>query len=187
MTRQNGLIGLWNPKAPDPWQQRTIPMAAATDGLSNTLLAAERVIAEVGVVESPFGGSFLDHASPEKMKSYCGGGGGSRPLDRWLTYCGGVSHGDPKFSVPHGRAWASGWTLAANTFMPVFPPNNRNCHTYGGEDDGMNIVSASSHHPGGAQAVMGDGRVAFVSDGVDARVWWAAGARDDGRALETLE
>ena len=184
--RQNGLIGLWNPQAPDPWQEPAIRMASATDGLSNTALAAERVIAEVAVTTSPFGGAYLG-PGPEKMKSYCGGGGGTRALDRWIIYCGGVSHGDPKFTIPHGHAWASGWTLAANTYMHVFPPNNRNCHTYGGEDDGMNIVTASSHHPGGAHAVMGDGRVLFVADGVDPEVWWAAGSRNDGQVVGGLD
>ena len=177
--RQNGLIGLWNPKDPDPWQEPAIRMASATDGLSNTALAAERVIAELAVSTSPFGGTYLG-VGPEAMKSYCGGGGGTRSLDRWITYCGGVSHGDPKFTLPHGHAWASGWTLAANTLMHVFPPNERNCHTYGGEDDGMNLVTASSHHPGGAHVLMGDGRVLFAADGVDRHLWWAAGARNDG-------
>ena len=184
---QNGLIGLWNPKDPDPWQEPAIRMASATDGLSNTALAAERMISDVGLITSPFGGTFLAHGGPEAMKSYCGGGGGTRSLDRWLTYCGGVSHGDPKFSVPHGRAWASGWTLAANTYMQVFPPNERNCHTYGGEDDGMNLVTASSHHPGGAHVLMGDGRVLFVADGVDREIWWAAGSRNDGQAAGALD
>ena len=184
---QNGLIGLWNPKTPDPWQEPAIRMASATDGLSNTALASERVIADVGIVTSPFGGSFLDHGAPDKMKSYCGGGGGSRSLARWIRYCGGVSHGDPKFTIPHGRAWASGWTLAANAYMHVFPPNMRNCHTYGGEDDGMNIVTASSHHRGGGHVVMGDGRVLFVADEVDREIWWAAGSRNDGRVVGGLD
>ncbi|MEM9701204.1 MAG: DUF1559 domain-containing protein [Planctomycetota bacterium] len=182
---QNGLIGLFNPKEPDPWQDPAITMAKAKDGLSNTALIAERMISDIPLIDSGFGFSLLGEG-PEPMKSYCGGGGGSRALDRWNTYCGGVSHGDAKYTLPHGRAWASGWTLAANTYMHVFPPNNRNCHIYGGEDDGMNIVTASSHHPGGMHVTMGDGRVTFVPDGVDREIWWAAGSRDDGQVEETL-
>ncbi len=67
--------------------------------------------------------------------------------------------------------------------MHVMPINSRNCHIYGGEDDGTNIVSASSRHVGGAQAVYVDGHVTFLSQNIDAAVWWAIGSRDGGEPV----
>jgi len=46
-------------------------------------------------------------------------------------------------------------------------------------------MTPSSQHTGGVNLVRADGSVSFVGDNVTQDVWWALGARDDGRA-ETL-
>ncbi len=43
----------------------------------------------------------------------------------------------------------------------------------------------SSLHPGGAQMAMGDGRVVFVSENMDSRVFAWLGAIGDGNAVKT--
>jgi prepilin-type processing-associated H-X9-DG protein len=50
----------------------------------------------------------------------------------------------------------------------------------GGAGDG---AYARSFHQGGAHAVMGDGSVRFVTDGVDPITWQRAGSRADGQAM----
>ena len=44
------------------------------------------------------------------------------------------------------------------------------------------MASARSLHPGGVHALMMDGAVAFVRDGVNLTVWRAVGTRSGGEA-----
>jgi prepilin-type N-terminal cleavage/methylation domain-containing protein len=176
LRQQNGVIGLHNPAAPDAWHKPRIRFADIRDGLSNTLAVGERMIASIYESEDGFGGKFVSPQTPQAMRSYCGGPMRERSLPRWIQICEGVAQPDARYSASHGHAWISGWTFVANHFMPVIPINGRNCHVYGGEDDGMNLVTPSSHHAGGIQAAMADGSVRFVSDSIDRELYWAMGS-----------
>lgn len=59
-------------------------------------------------------------------------------------------------------------------------PGDRSCHLYGGEDNGMNIITPSSAHPGGLLVLMGDAHVEFALDSIDLPIWWSWGSRDGG-------
>jgi prepilin-type N-terminal cleavage/methylation domain-containing protein/prepilin-type processing-associated H-X9-DG protein len=180
----NGAMPAINPQLASPWQTGRIGLRDFSDGLSNTALISERRMNTAVPIETTYG-SFMPDGLHESTLSYCAARGSARSLPRWVTYCRGVSVADPTFSVPHGKAWISGWTLAANLYMHVMPVNDRNCHIYGGESDGNNVVSASSLHPGGAQLAFGDGRVQWVSQDVDLNVWWAIGSRNGGEVVDT--
>ncbi len=67
--------------------------------------------------------------------------------------------------------------------MTVMPINKRSCHIYGGEDDGNNIITPSSHHFDGLNVVMGDDAVRFINTSIDMRVWWALGGSSDGESV----
>tara|TARA_R110002049_G_scaffold4601_4_gene31948 strand:+ start:223206 stop:224375 length:1170 start_codon:yes stop_codon:yes gene_type:complete len=183
LQKQNGVIGLSNPASADNWQQPRVKFADITDGLSNTLAVAERVIATVFVASDAFGSSRITPTTPLSMQSFCGGGSTGRSLDRWVRYCEGVTLADANYSESHGHAWMSGWTFAANHFIPVIPVNQRNCHVYGGEDDGMNLVTPSSHHSGGIHCSMADGSVRFLSESIDRNLYWALGSRNGGEVV----
>ena len=185
LQRENGAMPIINPANPDPWQVARIRLADFLDGTSNTCMVSERLINNAEAVAGPFG-STMPGGLNRSVMSYCAGAGTSpRSLPLWVTYCEGVSVSDPVYSVPHGRAWISGWTLVGNLYMHVMPINSRNCHLYSGEDDGTNMVSASSRHTGGAQSVYVDGHVAFISHSVDPEVWWAIGSRDGSETVST--
>lgn len=187
LVKANGSMPLVNPANPDPWQVPRIRLRDFTDGTSHTAMIAERLINNAEGVSGPFGTNMQGNMKPSVM-SYCAGSGSSdRRLPDWVTYCRGVSVPDPTYSLPHGRSWISGWTLAANLYMHVMPINSRNCHLYGGEDDGTNIVSSSSNHNGGAQAAFVDGHVSFISQNVDPVVWWSIGSRNGGETTTQLE
>jgi prepilin-type processing-associated H-X9-DG protein len=68
--------------------------------------------------------------------------------------------------------------------MHVMPINQRSCHVYGGEDDGMNLVTASSHHAGGIHVLMADGSVSFRTVSIDQELWWALGSANGGESLK---
>lgn len=172
--KSNGFFGLDNPKERNVWQQPKVSIRQFTDGLSHTAAVAERRVASAQRLAD------LGHA-PLSLQSFCAGTTGvSRSLADWNNYCGYVSLPDVGYSTPIGRAWISGWTVVGNTYMHVMPPNDRNCHLYGGEDNGMNIITPSSAHFGGVLVVMGDGHVEFVADEVELRLWWGWGSRDGG-------
>jgi hypothetical protein len=180
-------MGLVNPRMEIAWHERYIRHQSFTDGLSNTTAVSERMMQTLVPAQTAWGWEYYEitPTTPEALLSYCGATTNrTRDLSRWIQFCDGVSSPDPVYSKPHGRAWISGWTLAANTYMHVYPPNRRNCHLYGGEHTGENIVTASSRHAGGAQTVMGDGRVVFQSNSVDRVVWWSIGSRNGGEIVE---
>ncbi len=185
ITQQNGVIGLVNPSIDDPWHRSQSTMASILDGLSNTMAVAERVVANYDPVRGTFGGSYAPRGIPESMQSFCGGSETARTLERWVSYCGSVTHGDVGYSQTHGHSWMTGWNFAANHFMPVMPIGGRNCHIYGGEDDGNNIVTPSSYHVGGIHVLMADGGVRFVNQSMDLPTWWALGGSSDGQTQAT--
>jgi prepilin-type N-terminal cleavage/methylation domain-containing protein len=173
LSRHNGFIGILNPnpKGYDKWQCGAVSQKDFTDGLSNTAAVCERLIASA-TTYAELGGA------RESLCSYCGGSGVELSLPKYVKYCEAVPFPDILYSKPQGRAWISGWTLAANTYMHVLPINHRNCHIHGGEDDGNNIITPSSNHPNGVNLLMGDGAVHFVLEGIDINIWWALGSRN---------
>jgi len=180
--QQNGVFGLSNPANPDPWHTPRVSFRDITDGLSNTAAVSERKISRLTLAENAFGGVYIPGNVDENMQSFCGSSIRSRSLEAWVDYCGAVSLSDPNYAEKHGHAWISGWTFASNTYMHVMPIGERNCHLYGGEDDGNNLVTPGSYHPGGVHVLMADGSVAFQAETLDERQWWAMGSRDGGEA-----
>jgi len=181
LMKSNGFFGMLNPRTPSSWQQPRVSIKHFKDGLSNTAAVSERLIANAKTMAELGGG-------PIALQSYCGGTTGmSRSLPSWIDYCGHVTLPDATVSSTQGRAWISGWTFAANTYMHVMPINQRSCHLYGGEDDGINLVTPSSRHTGGVNVLWGDGRVALIAESVDLRTWWSAGSRDGQEATTIAE
>jgi prepilin-type N-terminal cleavage/methylation domain-containing protein/prepilin-type processing-associated H-X9-DG protein len=173
MEHHNGFLGVINPNPAgyDKWQRGAVAAVDITDGLSNTAAVTERLISSATTYQE-LGGA------RESLRSYCGGSGVELSLPKYVKYCNSVPFPDVLYSKPQGRAWISGWTLAANTYMHVMPINQRNCHIHGGEDDGNNIVTPSSDHPGGINVLMGDGAVHFVHETIDMTTWWGLGSRN---------
>ena len=175
LEHHNGFLGVVNPNpnGADTWQYGAVSASDITDGLSNTVAVAERKITSA-VTYSDLG------ALPESLRSFCGGGGVELSLPKYCKYCNSVAFPDPAYSIYHGRAWITGWVAAANTYMQVMPIGQRNCHVHGGEDDGNNVVTPSSDHPGGINVLMGDGNVRFVNESIDMSAWWSLGSRNGG-------
>jgi prepilin-type N-terminal cleavage/methylation domain-containing protein len=184
ITKQNGVIGISNDASANTWQAKKIKLRDLTDGLSNTAAVSERMIGEVFTVPGFFGSRYVPATVPQTMQSYCGGSTSARSLPSWQTYCGSVTLSDPAYATKRGHAWISGWTFSDNTYMHVMPIGKRNCHIYGGQDVGNNIVTPSSYHVGGIHVLMADGSNSFRTESIDREVWWAMGSGSDGHTIE---
>ncbi|MCH5376354.1 MAG: DUF1559 domain-containing protein, partial [Planctomycetes bacterium] len=83
-------------------------------------------------------------------------------------------------------------------FQTITPPNGPSCVQGGGDAD-RGAISASSYHPGGVNALFGDGKVDFVTDSINTGdlsrpnvssgpspygVWGALGSRNGGEAVD---
>jgi prepilin-type N-terminal cleavage/methylation domain-containing protein/prepilin-type processing-associated H-X9-DG protein len=79
-----------------------------------------------------------------------------------------------------GYPWREG-SIWRNGFNTLLGPN-KPCYRPGSEWWEL-VTPASSYHPGGINACLCDGSVRFVTDGVDADVWLAAGTIAGGEAL----
>ncbi|MBI1248494.1 DUF1559 domain-containing protein [bacterium] len=64
-----------------------------------------------------------------------------------------------------GYRWADGGAGPA-MFSTILPPNSISC-AVGGSDGVNGVYSVGSYHPGGAQVLMADGSVQFISEDID--------------------
>jgi len=106
---------------------------------------------------------------------------GAEPLDAiaWRLLNNNDAHAVESAYV--GRSWSSGYPLTAPTYVHILQPNSQLGHFSESAAQGDFLISPSSNHTGGINLVRVDGSVSFISDDIEQEIWWALGARDDGR------
>lgn len=161
-----------------------LTFASITDGLSNTMAFSERI--SMGDESRPEQGAFAALTLD----------GNSSPSDCTAALTGTWT----------GRIESSRWNDGRSSYSGFFaatPPNGVSCTgdgTSGNIHDGSWLLSsASSLHPGGVLACLGDGSVRFVAETIDTGnqgasfnysngpspygVWGAMGSRDGGEPI----
>lgn len=172
----NGIITLENPRQSVSWHPAgKIRIKHITDGTSHTAAVAERLIQT--------GASLNEIRNTEdRYKSYHVTAT-ARSLARMRERCdAGATHTDAIAATYVGRAWISGWTPTAPTYMHLNTPNTHHCHFNNLDANGDFAVTPSSNHPGGVNVVMVDGHVELISDDIEPEAWWALGSRDGGES-----
>lgn len=134
-----------------------------SDGLSNTVMASERLIQTLnntGVVvganqgETVLGNAFLDgaHLTPSICRTTVAG----------KFYIAGTSVWSRS-----GMSWQDGQPVYVG-FNTILPPNGPSCINSGEHGDQANVVlPPTSRHPGGVQVALADASVSFISDSID--------------------
>jgi len=147
-----------------------IGMNEITDGTSNTIMFSERNIGSTTLISRRVRDTFVSMAwtaaagiTPDPTAN------SSRPLDpaRCLDFIG--FHGEYMNPIPTGSGiaanntsglhWAQGGNPTIMSFNTIMPPNGPSCTSQ------RHVVFApTSNHPGGVNAVFGDGSVRFISE-----------------------
>ena len=173
--RFNGIIALENPATPVAWHGNSKSgFAQILDGASNTAMISEHLIQKEN---SP---TALRNGDPRLTSQHIIPGN----AESLATIAFRLNTGTDRHAVESaftGRSWSSGFPLTAPTYVHILQPNSRIGHFSSSANEGDFLVTPSSNHTGGVNLVRADGSVSFVSDDIEEEVWWALGARDDGR------
>ena len=170
-----GDHGYWNfrPNNPRGIHQRTdgnngqpLRIAAVRDGTGQTIMFSElcrpdgsadvqtgfvRAMDPVAILEDPINNCELAVTLPNDRGSY--------------------DTQNNRVIFQRGSRYPEG-SVSFNGFNTILPPNSPSCHGLGnnGNDhdtNGPGVISAGSRHPGIVQAVMVDGSVQSISEGID--------------------
>ena len=176
-TAANGLIG----------QLEERPMAFASDGLSNTLLASELLP-----------GSNAPQGGPGRFPYdifYAGDGPFNSvvnkdfPTTAELDAIGSAAKNSPQGIKSNNGSmplWYPAGQSALNTSATPnwkWPSAGGNCCPGGAHDWSPGIIPPRSMHTGGVNAVLGDGSVRFLRDSVDLLTFQRLGNARDGQVL----
>jgi prepilin-type N-terminal cleavage/methylation domain-containing protein/prepilin-type processing-associated H-X9-DG protein len=169
-----------------------IPLAAVTDGTSNTALFSERLM---GLNGSPTVVRASNNAKRAVFK-----GTVSAPIHSGQT--GALQLVQGCNSIPgttasinsygSGAYWLASypWHVVVQDYLHAGPPNGVACMnnpdyfgtwlTFSGP---TSSAPPTSNHPGGVNICFSDGHVQFIKDSISLPAWWALGTRNFGEVV----
>ena len=139
-----------------------------TDGLSNTGMFSERVLADGNnAVVSKVADVFFSPLAPSTV-------------DEAYTMCQAVDVNNlaNQFPLFLGAPWLSGQHI----FQHINPPNGRSCGFF---VTNRCVMPPSGSHPGGVNLLLADGSVRFLKDSVGLPVWRALGTISGGEIISS--
>ncbi|MDR0704884.1 MAG: DUF1559 domain-containing protein [Planctomycetaceae bacterium] len=136
-------------------------LSAITDGTSNTLALSEGCIGEANEDRHVRSAIARNTSSGSGSPDWC-----MSAIDtsdrRLIKNTGGwTSRGY------NGRRWADAQEWIYVSFHTMMAPNTVSCLMWGTDQKNQSMITASSYHPGGVNAVCVDGSVHFISDTID--------------------
>ena len=158
-----------------------------TDGSSNTILLAEKLIPDYVTTTKWVPGNFTTNVAPPAQNSAMPYSTYDGPITQAMV----TSYGQ---TILNGTTWKAGcW---ANNYISTLIGINEIATpnwTYPDCDSftsgcpapcGWAIIAPRSKHPGGVNMAMADGSVHFASQTIDLTTWQNLGARNDGNPVQ---
>lgn len=138
-------------------------LAAITDGTTNTVFAAETLLGSGAPDETA--------AKPTDFRR------AYRPIAAATIANLAACLGSGQWRYNRNYCWADGG-ITTGTYNHYFGPNPQHADCHGRSSPGWK--AARSNHPGGVQALLGDGSVRFVAETVNLSVWQGLSTRAGG-------
>ncbi len=176
-TWSNGLFSFW----------RSYRIQDCIDGTSNTIAFSEALVGDGSSNYTRAAGLVSLKSLPATIQV-------PDTASNWAAVQAGLqvcntAWNDQSGTLNTGRGnfWFHG-TMAQTMFNTVVTPNSKTypwafCSNAAIGD--AEIATANSNHPGGVNALMGDGSVRFVKDTINQATWWALGTRGNGEVISS--
>jgi len=174
------------------WIDSNCTFGQIPDGLKNTIFFAERLKGTQNIaIKSRAHVYGNGPALPATLVPILAAAG---TFDAWVTACDAfrdttvsTNNASGLYRGQAGQYWINGMYTYA-MMNEIHTPNSQHADCFQGgcgEFDCNGAYTACSQHPGGVNAVLGDGSVQFYSDSIDRSVWWALGSRNGGETIST--
>lgn len=156
----------------------TTSLSSVTDGLSNTVLASEKLRGSEAITNFDARRHYL--ILPRRFSYLISG-------DEYKNFCLAKDAQYQGFEQKSGLAWILGDTIHT-TYNHVSGINNTHgdCYSPGGGDT-LSMSSSRSQHPGGVNVGMADGSIRFVRNGIALEIWRALGSKAGGEPVPNLD
>ncbi len=178
--RANVGVGPWAPTTAEYWDSGngffqevyTTSAAEVPDGLSHTVAFSERLMGSGGPATAPDRDYFM---APGLVLS----------ADDLLQGCRIAARPGAVGGFNAGGKWWFWVGRDQTQYSHTQPPNGiiPDC-LFGGVTPPAGMSTARSHHPGGVNALMGDGSGRFVTETIRQEVWRGLGTRNGGELVD---
>ncbi len=155
----------------------TVTLAKFTDGTSNTILASEWIKGDGKAPASSKDGLGQVYTSTSTANAFAG------QLNADVRYAAAC-----EAATARNWTWKGDWWISAqsSTYSHTQTPNRKSCYYQGTGQPGsavVNVLTASSRHPGGVNTAFGDGSVKFIKSTVNAMAWYALATPNGGEVI----
>jgi len=149
-----------------------LPMAAFTDGTSNTIAFSEKRVGSGSGTYTPT----RDWIGVESINS-------ASSVDDLVLICSSLPPASVRDGVlDSGRDWLL-YGTPYSLFLTSVPPNSPIPDCGDQHLSGRGIFAARSYHPGGVNAAMADGSVRWVASSISMAHWRALGTRSGSEVV----
>jgi prepilin-type processing-associated H-X9-DG protein len=165
-------------------RRREIRLADVTDGTSNTILLAERLIGDANNGVRSLSDLVYNVPVPSGFPWYDNNNYPTQThLEQW-GQAAALAWGTSQFS---GGCASENWGTGDTYINQLGPPNWKypdvKWHPCAWRQVEGGVFPARSKHPGGVNVALADASVRFVSETVDLLTWQYMGCRNDGKAF----
>ena len=177
-----------------------VPIAAFTDGTSNTVMVLEVVRGDLS--PALYRGDVYDNQTGT-LSATMSFPGNLTQLNTYRNGCSALKAADPGNSAYNSgsnmstvtKQWGAAHTYWANGRVDIGATSNMALTPNSSTPDcaswtignlgpaGSGIFAARSFHPGGVNTLFGDGSVKFIKDSINQLTWWAIGTKNGGEVV----